>query len=96
LLIFYIRFRSDDPRERARYALKNVGVSVFIGIVTTKIIGIGLLTIVVTVLLFATSKIFQIYYFRMYFFLIVVGFFHGFVMMIFLSHINFGNKSYKI
>ena len=77
-----MRFQPDSPEKRVRYALKNVGVSVFIGIVTTKIIG-------VSVLLLAPSKVFQVYYFRMYFFLIVVGFFHGFVMLpIFLRYVS--------
>ncbi len=39
LLIFYHRKKSEDSAVRVKYALKNVGVSVFIGIVTTKIIG---------------------------------------------------------
>lgn len=82
LIIFYLRCPHDSPETRVRYALKNVGVSVFIGIVTTKIIG-------VSVLLLAPSKVFQVYYFRMYFFLIVVGFFHGFVILpIFLRYVR--------
>jgi Niemann-Pick C1 protein len=87
LIIFYIRSPKIDTHDRMRYALKNVGVSVFIGIVTTKIIG-------VSVLLFAPSKIFQIYYFRMYFFLILVGFFHGFMLLpIFLTMIDFKKRN---
>jgi Niemann-Pick C1 protein len=82
LIIFYLRSNKESPADKVRYALKNVGVSVFIGIVTTKIIG-------VSVLLFAPSKVFQIYYFRMYFFLIIVGFFHGFMILpIFLTMFN--------
>jgi Niemann-Pick C1 protein len=34
----------------------------------------------VSVLFFAPSKVFQIYFFRMYFFLILIGFFHGFII----------------
>jgi Niemann-Pick C1 protein len=87
LIIFYLRCQKDEPEEKVRYALKNVGVSVFIGIVTTKIIG-------VTVLLFAPSKVFQIYYFRMYFFLIIMGFFHGFMILpIFLTYVNIKRRS---
>jgi Niemann-Pick C1 protein len=37
--IFYLRCKKDEPSDRIRYALKNVGVSVLIGIITTKIIG---------------------------------------------------------
>lgn len=39
IIIFYFRCRSRDPEEKIRYAMKNVGASVFVGIVTTKIIG---------------------------------------------------------
>jgi Niemann-Pick C1 protein len=39
LIIFYFRCRKDNPLEKVRYAMKNVGVGVLIGIVTTKIIG---------------------------------------------------------
>ncbi|MGL4948644.1 MAG: hypothetical protein ACRC42_04710 [Mycoplasma sp.] len=82
LIIFYSRSSSNDSKERVRYSLKNVGVSVLIGIIVTKIIG-------VFVLLFAPSKVFQIYYFRMYFFLILVGFFHGFMLLpLFLTYVN--------
>ncbi len=90
LIIFYLRSPRDDPEAKVRYALKNVGVSVFIGIVTTKIIG-------VTILLLAPSKIFQIYYFRMYFFLIVVGFFHGFIILpIFLRYVNLKKRKHGL
>ena len=62
--------------------MSHVGVSVLVGIVTTKIIGIS-------VLLFAPSKVFQTYYFRMYFFLIIIGFFHGFMILpIYLTHLS--------
>ena len=74
---------SQTPNvDYIKYSLQNVGVSVFVGIMTTKVIG-------VFVLLFAASKVFQIYYFRMYFFLIVVGFFHGFMLLpLFLTYVN--------
>lgn len=87
-IIFYIKSPSIHKKDKVKYSLKNVGVSVFIGILTTKFIG-------VFVLFFAPSKVFQVYYFRMYFFLIVVGFFHGFVLLpLFLSHVNIvENKS---
>lgn len=89
LIIFYLRSNKESPSDKVRYALKNVGVSVFIGIITTKIIG-------VSVLLFAPSKVFQIYYFRMYFFLIIVGFFHGFMILpIFLTIFNLKPKFWK-
>ena len=85
-IIFYIKSPFNHKGEKVKDALKNVGVSVLIGIITTKFIG-------VFVLFFAPSKVFQVYYFRMYFCLIIVGFFHGFVLLpLFLTHINIGVK----
>ena len=86
IIIFYMKSpksNSNNPNvDHIQYSLQNVGVSVLIGIMTTKVIG-------VFVLLFAPSKVFQIYYFRMYFFLIVVGFFHGFMLLpLFLTYVN--------
>ena len=86
IIIFYMKSPKSDSEtpnvDYIKYSLKNVGVSVFVGIMTTKVIG-------VFVLLFAASKVFQIYYFRMYFFLIVVGFFHGFMLLpLFLTYVN--------
>jgi len=40
IIIFFFRSRSKDPIEKIKYAMKNVGASVFVGIVTTKILGI--------------------------------------------------------
>jgi Niemann-Pick C1 protein len=40
IVIFFFRCKSQDPIEKLEYAMKNVGVSVFVGIVTTKILGI--------------------------------------------------------
>ena len=86
IIIFYMKSPKSNSLtpnvDHIKYSLKNVGVSVLVGIMTTKVIG-------VFVLLFAPSKVFQIYYFRMYFFLIVVGFFHGFMLLpIFLTYVN--------
>lgn len=39
IIIFFFRCRSRDPIEKIKYAMKNVGASVFVGIVTTKILG---------------------------------------------------------
>lgn len=47
----------------------TMGNSVFIGIASTKFIG-------VIVLAFASSTLFRLYYFRMYFLMIVVGTFN--------------------
>ena len=100
--IFYNKHKKGDTKDKIKYAMKNVGLSVLIGIVATKIIGKSFkkflfkLILGVSVLFFAPSKIFQIYYFRMYFFLIIVGFFHGFILLpIFLSflRINVSKKN---
>lgn len=89
IIIFYCRGENKTNEERVEYALKNVGASVLIGIMTTKIIG-------VFVLFFAPSKVFQIYYFRMYFFLILVGFFHGFILLpLFLTYVNIAGSGNK-
>ena len=55
-------------------ALSNMGASVLVGIVTTKFIG-------VIVLAFAPSTLFQLYYFRMYLFIIVFGAFNGLMFL---------------
>ena len=87
IIIFYIRANNKDTREKVKFSLTKVGVSVLLGIIITKFIG-------VSVLLFAPSKLFQIYYFRMYFFLVVVGFYHGFIILpIFLTYVNISNDS---
>ena len=93
IIIFYMKSpesNSQTPNvDYIKYSLQNVGVSVFVGIMTTKVIG-------VFVLLFAASKVFQIYYFRMYFFLIVVGFFHGFMLLpLFLTYVNIRSSGEK-
>ena len=93
IIIFYMKSpesNSQTPNvDYIKYSLQNVGVSVFVGIMTTKVIG-------VFVLLFAASKVFQIYYFRMYFFLIVVGFFHGFMVLpLFLTYVNIRSSGEK-
>jgi hypothetical protein len=56
--------------ERVRVALTNVGSSVFSGIFLTKFFG-------VIVLASAQSQLFEIYYFRMYLAICVLGGLHG-------------------
>ena len=63
-------------------AMNNMGSSVVVGIASTKLLGI-------LVLAFAPSTLFQLYYFRMYLFIINLGIFNGlFFLPILLSWIG--------
>ncbi|KAK3394932.1 patched family-domain-containing protein [Podospora didyma] len=66
------RFRGRDAR--AWTALANVGGSVFSGITVTKILG-------VTVLAFTKSKIFEIYYFRVWLALVTFAATHALIFL---------------
>lgn len=64
----------SDRVKRVRHAMKYTGSSVLAGITLTKFIGI-------IVLAFATSQIFTIYYFRFYLVLVIIGAYHGLVVL---------------
>jgi Niemann-Pick C1 protein len=66
------RFRGRDAR--AWTALANVGGSVFSGITITKVLGVA-------VLAFTRSKIFEIYYFRVWVALVVFAASHALVFL---------------
>jgi Niemann-Pick C1 protein len=67
--------KETGPRmKRLENTLRETGSSVFIGIGLTKFVG-------VVVLAFAKSTLFRLYYFRMYLGIVLMGVFHGLVLL---------------
>ena len=73
IMIAFLRSQGSNV-ERVKAALNYMGSSVLVGIGSTKLIG-------VIVLSFAPSTIFRLYYFRMYFSIIVLGLFYGLMVL---------------
>ncbi|PKC75290.1 multidrug efflux transporter AcrB transmembrane domain-containing protein [Rhizophagus irregularis] len=71
---FIVGGEGVDREERAYRSIVDVGSSVLSGITLTKFWGI-------LVLAFTRSKIFEVYYFRMYVSMVISGAFHGLLLL---------------
>lgn len=74
--------KSDDKLERAKRVLTEWGVILLLGVHLTNLIGISILA-------FAKSQIFNIYYFKMYVSVVLIGAVHGLILLpVLLSYIG--------
>ncbi len=65
---------TGSKEQRSQQAVSSMGSNVVTGITLTKFVG-------VLVLAWAPSKLFRLYYFRMYFSIIILGAFHGLMVL---------------